>query len=29
MIIDEKYQHYFYIHVDDEGNPVDGGYVDQ
>ena len=28
MIIDEKYQHYFYIHVDDEGNPVDGGYVD-
>lgn len=28
MIIDEQYQHFFYIHIDDEGNAVDGGYVD-
>ena len=27
-IIDDTYQHYFYIHVDADGEPIDGGYVD-
>lgn len=27
MIIDEQYQHLFYIHIDANGDPVDGAYV--